>query len=186
MSRARPMVSIATHLFVWLAASITGFLLVAPYDAAFGSLFACLTLLIAAADLGRYEVPDKWSGALFALGMVWLAAGPLGGLETLVDGVLRASVAGGFLLLVRTFYRLFRGFDGLGLGDVKLAAAGAPWLGWSKLPISLLVAVCGALLAVLAHRLVTRSAPKANDMIPFGAFLAPALWITWLIGMLGW
>jgi leader peptidase (prepilin peptidase)/N-methyltransferase len=165
---------------------MAAFLALKPQDAAFGVVFAGLVLFIAEADLDRYEIPDIWSGALFALGMVWLAVGPEVGLEVMLDALFRACVAGGFLLLARALYRLFRGFDGLGLGDVKLAAAGAPWISWPNLPISLLVAACGALLVVLVHRAVSRAAPKLDAVIPFGAFLAPALWITWLITMLGW
>jgi leader peptidase (prepilin peptidase) / N-methyltransferase len=184
--RSKPLPSIAAWAFVWLAASIAAFLAVNPYDAAFGAVFAGLVLLITAADLDRYEIPDIWSGALFTLGVVWLAVGPGGGFDATLDGLFRAGAAGGFLLLVRALYRLFRGFDGLGLGDVKLAAAGAPWISWPNLPISLLVAACGAVLAVLMRQVVFRSASKLDAVVPFGAFLAPALWITWLITLLGW
>src|SRR3546814_16185239 len=56
----------------------------------------------------------------------------------------------GFALLAGLgfFYRRWRGRDGLGLGDAKLAAAGGAWLGWAALPSILLLASLGGFLWV--------------------------------------
>ncbi len=78
-------------------------------------------------------------------------------------------------------YRAARGHDGLGLGDVKLAAAGGAWIGWTMLPVVIEIAALSALVVFLiAPRLAGRPA-HWNARLPFGSFLAPAIWATWLI-----
>ena len=54
-------------------------------------------------------------------------------------------------------YRRLCGIEGLGMGDVKLAAVGAPWLPWSHLQVALLIAVSAALLMVAGRALIARN-----------------------------
>jgi len=76
-------------------------------------------------------------------------------------------------------YRRLCGIEGLGMGDVKLAAAGAPWLPWSHLQVALLIAVSPALLVVAGRALIARNGLHMRIALPFGAFLAPAVWVVW-------
>jgi leader peptidase (prepilin peptidase)/N-methyltransferase len=93
---------------------------------------------------------------------------------------LGAVLCGGALYLVReAFYRL-RGFDGLGLGDVKLGAGGGVWLGWELFPFALLLAALGAL-AWIGFRTWAEGEWPGDRRIPFAAFLAPAIWAVWYI-----
>ncbi len=66
----------------------------------------------------------------------------------------------------------------LGLGDVKLAAAGAPFLAWATLPLALALAAVAAVLAALASAVTRGTALDRRTEIPFGAFLAPAIWLS--------
>jgi leader peptidase (prepilin peptidase)/N-methyltransferase len=78
-------------------------------------------------------------------------------------------------------YKRLRKRDGLGGGDWKLFAAGGAWLGWQLLPQLLLVAALGGLAAALVlHR---RKPEFLAQRLPFGAFLAPALWLLYLAGV---
>ena len=167
-----------TVLLVAAAASAAGFLLLAPLDAMFGTFLALLVLVVAATDLARFEIPDLANCAIFLLGIGWVVSSEFYA-DAILDAVLRAAVAATVLEIVRILYRLLRGIEGLGMGDVKLAAAGAPWLPWSHLQVALLIAVCAALIALAGRALIARDGLHLRLALPFGAFLAPAVWVVW-------
>jgi leader peptidase (prepilin peptidase) / N-methyltransferase len=92
------------------------------------------------------------------------------------DVVLRALGVAGLLALLRWCYGFVRLREGLGWGDVKLAAAVGAWLPLDSVPFCFGLAASGALLTVLWARL--RGDPVVETMkIPLGAFLCPALWL---------
>jgi leader peptidase (prepilin peptidase)/N-methyltransferase len=179
----------ARGLSVALAAAAAAFslyLLPLPV-AAFAAALAVIAVAIAAVDLDYLIIPDLANAALLLLGLVLVAIeAPPGGLvAALVDAAARFAVGGGALLLLRFFYQRRAGVEGLGLGDAKLAAAGAPWLAWSSLPLALLIASVGGLLAVGSRSLSTRKLPDRRAEIPFGAFLAPAIWLAFVLERTG-
>ena len=77
---------------------------------------------------------------------------------------------------VSQWLRLDQETEGLGLGDVKLAAAIGAWLSLDAIPTCFLLATGGALVTVVLARL-SGQAMMSTTRIPFGAFLCPALWI---------
>jgi leader peptidase (prepilin peptidase)/N-methyltransferase len=175
--------------------------------AAFAAVFAGLAAWVAVADLRSFEIPDGANVALLAAGLAWAAVGtspsslPLtpalvfgtdadtpawaATLFGMIDGLARAAIAAGTLLAVRAFYQRARGIEGLGLGDIKLAGAVAPWLAWPDLPTALFVAVLGALIVTIGASLVARRRLDGAAWIPFGAFLAPAAWLVWALRVAG-
>jgi leader peptidase (prepilin peptidase) / N-methyltransferase len=162
-----------------LAASIAGFLALDLRDAVFGALLAGVVLFVAAVDVDRFEIPDLANLAIFLLGVAWTMDVSGYDVDVLFDALLRTGVAGGFLFAVRGVYRLLRHSEGLGLGDVKLAGAGAIWLSWSSITLALLVAAGAAIMLVVVESLLRGEKMRATTVIPFGAFLAPAIWVTW-------
>ena len=80
----------------------------------------------------------------------------------------------------RAGYRGLRGREGMGLGDVKLAAVAGVWLGWTDLPVAVDIAALSALASALLGRLRGNEWSLAAKL-PFGAFFAPAIWICWLL-----
>jgi leader peptidase (prepilin peptidase)/N-methyltransferase len=103
--------------------------------------------------------------------------------EAILDALLRASVMFCLFFIVRVAYRRARGTEGMGLGDVKLAAVAGAWLDWAWLPVAVDIAALSALAVALVRRLAGVSLdPKAK--LPFGAYLAPAIWICWLLAAL--
>ena len=69
---------------------------------------------------------------------------------TLTDIVIGALIGGGLLFIIREISNRFHGEDTLGLGDVKLMAAGGMWLG----PEAILIAITlGAIMGVV-HGLI--------------------------------
>jgi leader peptidase (prepilin peptidase) / N-methyltransferase len=84
-------------------------------------------------------------------------------------------------LLLRTIYARVRGREGIGLGDVKLAAVAGAWLELDLIPFAIAIAALAAL-AVMALRQRLLGRPlRAAGRVPFGAFFAPAIWFAWLV-----
>lgn len=150
---------------------------------AFGAALFALTLAIAIVDWKQLIIPDWLNAAVLALGLAQAAALADDGLRwsAAAEAFARGATLGAVLLAVRTIYARARGREGLGLGDVKLAGAGGAWVGWTMLPVVIEIAALSALAVFLiAPRLAGRPA-HWNARLPFGSFLAPAIWATWLI-----
>lgn len=138
-------------------------------------------LAIAVSDARRFIVPDMLSLPAVPLGV--LAAPLIGDEQTSSMTVLAhlgAAAAGAALFYaIRQIYFALRRHHGLGLGDVKLAAAAGAWTGFEGLSIVLLLACVAAMTWTLASEAVRRQRVDAKMAVPFGAFLAPAIWLTW-------
>jgi leader peptidase (prepilin peptidase)/N-methyltransferase len=118
-----------------------------------------------AADVASRRLPDVASLAVAVLGgALALQRGPV----ALGAGVVAAAITGGTLLLLRRMFSARIGDPGLGLGDVKLAAALALWLG-AATPWGLAVA---GLLGLTQTRLFK----SADGKIAFGPALALGGW----------
>jgi leader peptidase (prepilin peptidase) / N-methyltransferase len=137
------------------------------------------TLMIAGADVDArtFLLPDPITWGALVCGIV---AAPLLDGEapwaSACEAMARAGCIALVLALFRGGYAWIRRSEGLGLGDVKLAAAIGAWLPIEAIPLCFGLATSGALLMVMfAHfngQPVTRT-----TRIPFGTFLCPALWI---------
>lgn len=158
---------------VVLAASALG----APPAAALSvAAIAACALAIAAFDARLFLIPDGLVVVLAALALAApFAPDPM-------TQALGAATLGGLFLGVRLVYRRMRRVDGLGLGDVKLAAAMGLLLG----PERGLIAVAAAAI-IAAAWLMARGRPAeagasspaldipAGPAAPFGVALALAL-----------
>jgi leader peptidase (prepilin peptidase)/N-methyltransferase len=146
-----------------------------------GAVLGGLVLAIAVIDHRRMIIPDELNLLAFIAG---LAAAGLGTEAASTVGVFQALVRASLMFVLffsfRAGYRRLRGVEGMGLGDVKLAAVAGAWLDWVYLPLVVEIAALSALAAALFSRLRGQDIdPKAR--LPFGAFLAPAIWICWLL-----
>jgi leader peptidase (prepilin peptidase)/N-methyltransferase len=117
--------------------------------------------LVLAAFLAVAAIVDYRTGFIFDSGLIQL----LGGL-----------VAGGApLLAIRILSH-----EGLGGGDVKLAAAGGLWLGWQHAFLALALASwIGGLAAIV---LLLSGKKRGGDEVAFGPFLSLGIWISFLFG----
>ncbi len=148
---------------------------------AFGAALAVLMLAIAVSDIRYFIVPDVLSGSAFALGLIFAGLfddAPLA--EAILTCLLRAATAALPLLALMLLYEWWRGRPGLGLGDVKLAAVAGAWLDWFTIVGVIEVAALAALAAFAVWRYVLRRPIAATTPLPFGLFLAPAIWAGWL------
>jgi leader peptidase (prepilin peptidase)/N-methyltransferase len=170
-----------------VAGAVLSFGLLPLPAAAFAAVLAALALYVAAVDLDRLIIPDLANAAIFVLGLalVLTEAFPGGHLAALQDALLRSAIAGGLLYLMRFAYARLTGVFGLGLGDVKLAAAGAPFLPWQTLPMALALSAIAGVLVVVTRAIVRREMLDRRVELPFGAFLAPAIWLTFVLGRIG-
>ncbi|MEO0701798.1 MAG: prepilin peptidase [Pseudomonadota bacterium] len=134
--------------------------------AVLASLLALLLLMVAM-DLAWRWLPLEWTLAALALGLVSaVVAG-----DPLWAG-LGALMGGGVLYMLRLAFRLTRGIEAMGLGDIWLAAAlgafvGPVLIGW------LLGAAAG--LGLLVHSAMRRRArppAKTRYGVAYGAHLA--------------
>jgi leader peptidase (prepilin peptidase)/N-methyltransferase len=115
-------------------------------------------------------------GSFAAQGNVFLT-GP----ESLIFGRL-AAVCGVVLLLlaIRWTYKTLRHRDGMGLGDVKLLATIAAFLGFWPAVLSLFIGIVSA--AVFAVVLLAQRRATATSRIAFGSFLAIGGLVSALLG----
>ena len=149
---------------------------------ALGAGLALLMLAIAAVDARRFIIPNELTLAAGALGLIYAAVDdPDAIAQALALALLRGAMLGLLFWLLRELYAWLRGREGLGLGDVKLAVAAGIWLDWPAMPIAIEIAALGALALYVAGHVVGRRRIHAATRLPFGLFLAPAIWLAWLV-----
>lgn len=133
----------------------------------FAIVFVWALIALTFIDFDTQLLPDSITFPLLWLGLLL----NLNGMFTpLSDAVIGAVV--GYLVLwsVYWLFKLLTGKEGMGYGDFKLLAALGAWLGWTMLPLvillsSLVGAVVGIVLIVVAKQ-------GRNIPIPFGPYLA--------------
>ncbi len=160
-----PIVEAFTALLSGYAAWHFGFGL-----AAAGALLFIWTMVaLAFIDIDTQLLPDDLTLPLLWLGLLFNLGDTFTDLPSAVIGAMAGYLA---LWSVYWLFKLVTGKEGMGYGDFKLLAAIGAWLGWSLLPLTILLsslvgAVVGITLIVLARH-------GRNVPIPFGPYLAAA------------
>jgi leader peptidase (prepilin peptidase)/N-methyltransferase len=142
---------------------------------AFGVKLVFVAMLVAQTyiDLRHYIIPNELSiyAAPFGI-LAALALGHLGhsGGPTWQSAVVGALAGGGLFGGIKLLYWLVRRREGIGDGDIKLAAMIGAFLGLPAIPFVILASsVTGALVGVPIALLQRKGAQLA---LPFGPFLA--------------
>jgi len=152
---------------------------------AFGAALALLMLAIAVSDLRRFIVPNALTGAAFALALIFaIAFDATPPAEAVLMALLRAAATALPLFALMVGYEWWRGRPGLGMGDVKLAAVAGAWLDWFTIVGIIEAAALAAIAAFGVWRYLLRRPIAATTPLPFGLFLAPAIWGGWLAEVL--
>lgn len=131
-------------------------------EAAIGLVFVAMLAIVTLTDLERRIIPNKVlvAGVVLCLAIA-IPTDPAG----LPERLIAAAAAGGLFFLVALAYPA-----GMGLGDVKLAAAMGLFLGRAVAPAILAALLIGSLVGLA---LIVRHGSGARKMaIPFGPFLA--------------
>jgi leader peptidase (prepilin peptidase)/N-methyltransferase len=147
-------------------------------------ILSWILLALAVLDAEHFWLPNALTIPGILLGFALTAARehfgyhfdtPPRTLRALVGSILAAGAAALLILLIRWLYQLIRHREGIGLGDAKLIALLAAWLG---LPGALLAFALGTILGSLAA-IVLLAVPAARrnsdswaaTKLPFGTFL---------------
>lgn len=138
-----------------------------------------LLLGLAVMDAETMRLPDTFTLPGIALGILFAGLMPA---DTLTDHLAHAGLAalGAFvaalvILVIRWVYYLWRGVEGMGIGDAKLLAMVAAWVG----PVLTLVtlffgALAASVVGLLWIALARRKESPMTARIPFGSFLCGA------------
>lgn len=163
---AGAIVAACVALLAWQAALI-------ERSAAASILLAGVLISLSSIDAATQRLPDALTLPLIAAGLL-LSHSDLGlhALGATAWFILLAAIAWGF--------EKNRGFPGLGLGDAKLMAAAAAWLGPEAAATVLLLAclLCLGLVVVQGRG----GAIEWQQRIPFGPSIALGFWLVWLFG----
>lgn len=155
--------------------------------------FCSMMLILIFTDLEHMILPDEITkgGTLIGLALSWFIPLPDGAtkvfwfmanstpspqLASLAESFAGALVFGGMLWIMRELYYRLRGIDGLGLGDVKMAAMmGAFW----GVPQTLLILLAGSIMGAVTGTLIVLLARKEwSQELPFGSYLGAAAILT--------
>jgi leader peptidase (prepilin peptidase)/N-methyltransferase len=144
-------------------------------------LFAAPLVAIAFIDLERKIIPDVLSLTGIAVGT--LATIILSGLPftaALLKSLWGILAGGGALFFISWFYERLRRQEGIGGGDVKLAAMLGAFFGWKAVFVILLLAsLLGSVAGVI---LMIARRQGAQTAIPFGPFLAAGALLHLFVG----
>jgi leader peptidase (prepilin peptidase) / N-methyltransferase len=153
--------------------------------AAVGTALALLAARIAWQDLTDFTIPDSATLALGLLGLAWRVAATVEAGESVSAELaliaLDGGLCGGALWALREAYFRRRGHDGIGLGDVKLAAAGGLLVGTGGFAWCLFGASFFGILLLVGRRVLATPGETLEPRLAFGAVLAPALALGWLV-----
>ncbi len=128
-------------------------------------------------DFDTQYLPDSITLPFLWLGLAFNVADIYTTTQASVIGAIAGYLA---LWSVYHLFRLLTGKEGMGYGDFKLLALFGAWLGWSTLPlIILLSSLVGAAIGV---GMIALRGHDKNIPIPFGPYLAIAGWIALMWG----
>jgi leader peptidase (prepilin peptidase)/N-methyltransferase len=137
-------------------------------------------LMVAGADVDSRTLllPDTVTWGAIAAGLVAAyGLAPDAPWDEAGAAIMRGVGIGLLLAALAWGYAKIRQQNGVGFGDVKLGVAVGIWLPLDAVPVCFGLAAVAALVAVGLARLRGRAMTAATP-IPFGAFLCPALWLT--------
>jgi len=150
-------------------------------------IFCLLALGLAVMDAETMRLPDAFTLTGIGLGVVYAAVLPAGLLrERLLhagESLLWALLAALLLLIIRSAYQLLRHVEGMGMGDLKLLAMIAAWLGPGPTLLALVLGTFAtALFGILALLVAPSHRRSMATRLPLGSFLCGAALYTIFAG----
>ena len=185
ISTRYPLVEILNACIFVTIAGVIGFTPTLPVALVLGSALIALAFI----DAEHMILPNRITYPLFLLLLLYRVADSIfltGDPSPILEGLLGSMVGGGFLLGLGALWRILRGVEAMGLGDVKMMAAVGMFLGWDLVLLAILIAAFLGSLGGLVF--VGRRSGNLQTRIPFGVFLALGSFISMLAGreMIGW
>ena len=189
-----PVVELSTGgIFAFIAVTHAGAL---PVTFKLCTLSALLVGLVFS-DLEERILPDEFTlgGLVLALVFAAVAPGRIGligfflprdwnpRLSSVVESAISAALAGGLFWAIRQGYSAVRKREGMGLGDVKMAAMLGAFLGFEWTLMTVMVGSALGLVASLIFIVVKRKDASTYEL-PFGSFIGLAA-LAVALGLLG-
>jgi leader peptidase (prepilin peptidase) / N-methyltransferase len=138
-----------------------------------GTAVLCFLLLgLAVMDAETLLLPNTFTLPGLAVGILYSGRGA--GWRGVVLAITYAAAAAVLILLIRGTYWLFRRQEGLGLGDAKLLAMIAAWLGVGLTGLVFVFGIFATALFGLALVLIRGRNQISQARLPFGSFLCAA------------
>jgi leader peptidase (prepilin peptidase)/N-methyltransferase len=140
-------------------------------------LFVWLLIAMTFIDADTQLLPDDLTYPLLWCGLLINLNGSFTSLESAVIGAMAGYLS---LWSIYWLFKLATGKEGMGYGDFKLLAALGAWMGWTMLPVIILLSsLVGALVGI---SLIVFAKMNKSKPIPFGPYLAAAGLIALLWG----
>jgi leader peptidase (prepilin peptidase)/N-methyltransferase len=145
-----------------------------PGEAVAYWILTSLLIVCAGIDFDLRIIPDKLTlpgvimGVIFSVTLL-AGAGPRAGLLKSLGGI---AAGAGVLVGIALIYKVVRGIEGMGFGDVKLMAMVGAFLGYKSALVTIFLgSLVGGIVGIFLMR---RSAEGMKTAVPFGVFLSPA------------
>ncbi len=142
------------------------------------AVFCFLALGLGAMDAETLILPDAFTVPGIALGVIFSAAVCGGGsparLRCAVAAVAWAACAAAIVIAIRGTYWLVRRREGMGLGDAKLLAMIAAWLGPANAALTFFLAVVGGAAYGILWLAAKKGRGGTSARLPLGSFLIAA------------
>lgn len=124
-------------------------------------IFIILIIVLAVIDYFTKRLPDKLTIPLLGIGLVNAS---LSGMDSFISSVLSALIIGGLVGLIWVIYP-----RGMGMGDVKLVAALASFLGVPAILVTVLIASLAG--TIVGGILIFLKRINIKEQIPLGPYL---------------
>jgi len=143
------------------------------------AVFCFLALGLAAMDAETMLLPDAFTLPGIVLGVVYSGAICEGRwpvrLRCAGLSLTWAACAAALILAICGLYWLIRRREGMGIGDAKLLAMIAAWLGPANTLLTFFLAVVGGAIYGILYLAARRGQGAASAKLPFGSFLCAAV-----------
>jgi leader peptidase (prepilin peptidase)/N-methyltransferase len=150
------------------------------FSGVLGGALAVVMIAVALYDARYFIIPDVLVLTGLGLGVLQVFITEPEPWPAVAGAGLRGLVLALAFWGVRAAYLWLRGREGIGLGDVKLAFVAGVWLDLLAMAVAVEIAALAALAAAAIVALGGRTI-RRTTRIPFGLYLAPAIWIAWLL-----
>lgn len=144
----------------------------------FAMLLAWALIALTFIDIDHQLLPDEIVLPTLWLGLLISTFGA--GFTELDSAVIGAAAGYLSLWLVYHGFKLATGKEGMGYGDFKLLALLGAWMGWTMLPMIILLSSLAG--AVIGGINITLSRMGRHQQMPFGPYLCIAGWIALIWG----
>lgn len=173
ISAREPIIEILTAVLSVLVALKFGYSL----ETFAGLILTWSLIVISFIDLDHQLILDNMTYPLTWIGLFLSVLGLFTDSTASILGAIGAYLS---LWVLFHIFRIATGKEGMGYGDFKLFAMFGAWLGWSKLPLILLISsLAGAISGLI---MILAKKHDQQTPIPFGPYLAIAGWIALIWG----